>query len=41
LKKFIDNDHFPVLQDAVTALKSASFVTDNITAFLGNLFYLV
>lgn len=33
LKKFVDNDHFFRLQDAVSALKSASFIPDHIAAF--------
>ena len=33
LKKFIEYDHFSFLQNTITTLKCASFITDNITAF--------
>jgi len=34
LKKLVEHDHFLSLQNAIAALKIASFITDHVTCFL-------
>ena len=41
LEKFIEDNDLPVLQNAITTLECASFVTDNISAFFYEFLYFI